>query len=105
MVRVFSVRTPLSMSLRFWRVRTSSPAADSTTTVAATCATMSPRWSRPAPVIRLPDLMNAVLEVSDDVGIGRVFGEVVKAPLLDFGSFEVTLAEARDAFFVWERLL
>jgi len=46
-----------------------------------------------------------LLEVSEDVGIGQVVGEVLKAPLLDFGGFEVTLAEARDAFLVWERLL
>jgi phosphoribosylformylglycinamidine synthase len=47
-----------------------------------------------------------LLEVSEDVGIGRVVGEVTKAPLLDFGGgFEVTLAEARDAFLVWERVL
>jgi hypothetical protein len=46
-----------------------------------------------------------LLEVSDDVGIGHVVGEVLKAPLLDFGGFEVTLAEAREAFLVWEKLL
>jgi phosphoribosylformylglycinamidine synthase len=46
-----------------------------------------------------------LLEVSEDVGIGQVVGEVTKKPVLDFGGFEVTLAEARDAFFVWERLL
>jgi phosphoribosylformylglycinamidine synthase len=46
-----------------------------------------------------------LLEVSGDVGIGKVIGEVTKQPVLDFGGFELTVAEAREAFFVWERLL
>ena len=46
-----------------------------------------------------------LLEVSGDVGIGKVIGEVTKQPVLDFDGFDVTLAEAREAFFVWEKLL
>ncbi len=46
-----------------------------------------------------------LLEADGDLGIGQVVGEVVKTPVLDFGDFQVTLAEAREAFFVWERLL
>jgi len=46
-----------------------------------------------------------LLEADGDLGIGRVVGEVTRAPVLDFGGFEVALAEAREAFFVWERLL
>jgi phosphoribosylformylglycinamidine synthase len=46
-----------------------------------------------------------LLEVASDIGLGTVVGEVRKQPVLDFGGFEVTLAEARDAFFAWERLL
>jgi phosphoribosylformylglycinamidine synthase len=46
-----------------------------------------------------------LLEVAGDVGVGTVVGEVLQEPVLDFGPFEISLAEARDAFFVWERLL
>jgi phosphoribosylformylglycinamidine synthase len=46
-----------------------------------------------------------LLEVAADIGIGTVVGEVIKERALDFGSFEVTLADARDAFFAWERRL
>jgi len=46
-----------------------------------------------------------LLEADGDLGIGRVVGEVTKASVLDFGGFQVALAEAREAFFAWERLL
>jgi phosphoribosylformylglycinamidine synthase len=46
-----------------------------------------------------------LLEVAQGIGLGTVIGEVLKQPVLDFGGFEVTLAEARAAFLAWERLL
>jgi phosphoribosylformylglycinamidine synthase len=46
-----------------------------------------------------------LLEVENDLGIGRVIGEVVAEPVVDLGSFHLDLGEARDAFFWWEKLL
>jgi phosphoribosylformylglycinamidine (FGAM) synthase-like enzyme len=46
-----------------------------------------------------------LLEVEDEIGIGTVVGEVLEEPVLDYGRFKVPLAEAREAFFHWEKLL
>jgi phosphoribosylformylglycinamidine synthase len=46
-----------------------------------------------------------LLEVEGDVGIGTVIGQVIEEPVVDFGSFSVTLDEAREAFFHWETIL
>ncbi len=49
-----------------------------------------------------------LLETDGDVALDvphAVIGEVVAEPVVDFGSFEVTLADAREAFFHWENLL
>jgi len=45
-----------------------------------------------------------LLEVADDVSVGTVVGEVVAEPVVDCGPFEVTLDEARRAFFRWEEV-
>ena len=46
-----------------------------------------------------------LLEVEDDIGIGTVIGEVTEARTIDFTSWQVSLDEARDAFFIWEKIL
>ena len=46
-----------------------------------------------------------LLEVEDDIGIGRVIGEVVVDPVVDLGPCSLDLSEVRDAFFWWEKLL
>jgi hypothetical protein len=46
-----------------------------------------------------------LIETDQDLDVGTVVGEVIDQPTLDFGSFELTLAEARDAFFHWEAVL
>jgi len=51
-----------------------------------------------------------LLEVEGDAELGldvphAVVGEVLPEPRVDFGEFEVSLADAREAFFHWENLL
>ena len=46
-----------------------------------------------------------LLEVEGAIDIGTVVGEVLAEKTIDLGACSLTLDEAREAFFHWERLL